>query len=48
MKEQQNNKIEQALSLYNYDMTDEQVREAVKKIIAEKVLRRCPRTTHWR
>lgn len=37
MKEQQNNKIEQALSLYNYDMTDEQVREAVKKIIAEKV-----------
>ena len=37
MKEQQNNKIEQALSLYNYDVTDEQVREAVKKIIAEKV-----------
>ena len=37
MKEQQNNKIEQALSLYNYDMTDELVREAVKKIIAEKV-----------
>lgn len=33
MKEQ----IDQALSLYNYDITDEQVREAVKKIIAEKV-----------
>ena len=31
------NKYEKALSLYNYDMTDEQVREAVKKIIAEKV-----------
>ena len=42
MKEQQNNKIEQALSLYNYDMTDEQVRETVKS------LRRCPRTTHWK
>ena len=31
------NKYEKAMSLYNYDMTDEQVREAVKKIIAEKV-----------
>ena len=31
------NKYEKALSLYNYDMTDEQVREAVRKIIAEKV-----------
>ena len=31
------NKYEKALSLYNYDMTDEQVRETVKKIIAEKV-----------
>jgi deoxyribose-phosphate aldolase len=31
------NKYEKALSLYNYDMTDEQVQEAVKKIIAEKV-----------
>ena len=28
---------QQALSLYNYDITDEEVREAVKKIIAEKV-----------
>lgn len=37
MKKQENNKIEQAMSLYNYDISDEQVREAVKKIIAEKV-----------
>jgi len=31
------NKYEKALSLYNCDITDEEVREAVKKIIAEKV-----------
>ena len=37
MNKQENNKIEQALSLYNYDISDEEVREAVKKIIAEKV-----------
>ena len=36
MKETKN-KIEQALSLYNYDISDEEVREAVRKIIAEKV-----------
>ena len=28
---------EQALSLYNFDIKDEEVKEAVKKIIAEKV-----------
>ncbi len=31
------NKIEQVLSKYNLDITDEEVKEAVKKIIAEKV-----------
>ena len=36
MKETKN-KIEQALSLYNYDISDEEVKEAVRKIIAEKV-----------
>ncbi len=36
MKEQEN-KYEKALSLYNTDISDDQVREAVRKIIAEKV-----------
>ena len=36
MKEQEN-KYEKALSLYNCDINDEEVREAVKKIIAENV-----------
>jgi len=31
------NKIEQVLNKYNLDITDEEVKEAVKKIIAEKV-----------
>ena len=35
--EPQTNKYEQALSKYNFDIKDEDVREAVKKIIAEKV-----------
>ena len=30
-------KIEQVLSKYNLDITDEEVKDAVKKIIAEKV-----------
>ena len=30
-------KIEQVLSKYNLDITDEEVKNAVKKIIAEKV-----------
>ena len=34
---QQESKIEQALSKYNLQVNDEEVREAVKKIIAEKV-----------
>ena len=33
----QKSKIEEALSKYNLDITDEEVKEAVKKIIAEKV-----------
>ena len=37
MKEQEENKYEKALGLYNTELSDEQVREAVKKIIAEKV-----------
>ncbi len=36
MKEQEN-KYEKALSLYNTDISDDEVREAVRKIIAEKV-----------
>ena len=36
MKETEN-KYEQALGLYNYDISDEEVKEAVRKIIAEKV-----------
>ena len=35
--DQQTSKYEQALSKYNFDIKDEDVREAVKKIIAEKV-----------
>src|SRR5574344_3068245 len=35
--EPQTSKYEQALSKYNFDIKDEEVREAVKKIIAEKV-----------
>ena len=35
--EPQTNKYEQALSKYNFDIKDEEVREAVKNIIAEKV-----------
>ena len=31
------NKYEKALSLYNYELSDEEVRESVRKIIAEKV-----------
>ena len=34
---EEKNKIEQVLSQYNLDITDEEVREAVKTIIAEKV-----------
>ncbi len=33
----QTNKYEEALNLYNTDIDDADVREAVKKIIAEKV-----------
>ncbi len=36
MKEKEN-KIQQAMGLYNYDISDDSVRKAVRKIIAEKV-----------
>ena len=36
-KKQDENKYEQALSLYNCEVSDEEVRDAVRKIIAEKV-----------
>ena len=34
---QPESRIEEALKKYNLDITDEEVKEAVKKIIAEKV-----------
>lgn len=36
-KQQDENKYEKALSLYNCEVSDEEVRDAVRKIIAEKV-----------
>ena len=35
--QQDENKYEKALSLYNCEVSDEEVRDAVRKIIAEKV-----------
>ena len=35
-------RIEEALSKYNLDISDEEVKAAVKKIIAEKYMRTIP------